>query len=191
MVLETISIILEKTIYLSAPVAQCTLPLSIVSFLSECEGANAAGKQHGSLLSFSNEKMFIYTFQIWFSFDLYCLNYSQSSAIRKTKKFYSSCINTTAIDERSVTPLKHLIEKYGGWSVTGKGLNYSWSVEEKMGQVLRDLNVQTLLSVDVRPDIFDSSRNILYVSRRTNVLHHGYFERRSSKFSCQFQKVGV
>ena len=75
--------------------------------------------------------------------------------------------------------------------MTGKGLNYGWSVEEKMGQVLRDLNVQTLLSVDVRPDIYDSSRNILYVSRRTNVLHHGYFKGRSSKFSCHFQKVGV
>ena len=63
-VLETISIILEKTIYLSAPVALCNLPVSIVSFLSEFEGVNAAGKRHGSLLSFSNENMFTYSFQI-------------------------------------------------------------------------------------------------------------------------------
>lgn len=101
--------------------------------------------------------------------------YSESSAIRKTKKFYSSCINTAAIDERSVTPLKDLIEKYGGWSVTGKGLNYRWSVEEKMGQVLRDLNVQTLLSVDVRPDIFDSSRNILRFDMSSLGLSATYF----------------
>ena len=50
------------------------LPVSIVSFLSEFEGVNAAGKRHGSLLSFSNENMFIYSFQIWFSFDLYLLS---------------------------------------------------------------------------------------------------------------------
>ena len=178
MVLETISVILDKTIYLSAPVALCTLPLSIVSFFEWVWRRKRSWKTTCSLLSFSNEKMFIYPFQIWFSFDLYCLNYSQSSAIRKTKKFYNSCINTTAVNERSVTPLKDLIEKYGGWSVTGKGLNKSWSVQEKMGQVLRDLNVQSLLSVDVRPDILDSSRNILYVSRRTNVSHHGYFKGR-------------
>ncbi|XP_015766306.1 PREDICTED: endothelin-converting enzyme 1-like [Acropora digitifera] len=101
--------------------------------------------------------------------------YSESSAIRKTKKFYSSCINTAAIDERSVTPLKDLIEKYGGWSVTGKGLNYGWSVEEKMGQVLRDLNVQTLLSVDVLPDIFDSSRNIIRFGMSSLGLSATYF----------------
>jgi len=39
----------------------------------------------------------------------------------------------------------------------------SWSIEEKMGHVLRDLNVQTLLSVFVRPDLWDSTRNTLAV----------------------------
>ena len=74
--------------------------------------------------------------------------------------------------------------------MTGKGLN-QWSVQEKMGRVLRDLNVQTLLSVDVRPDLLDSSTNILQVSWKTNVSPHGYFKRSSSKFRFQFQRVGV
>lgn len=39
----------------------------------------------------------------------------------------------------------------------------SWSIEEKMGHVLRDLNVQTLLSVSVRPNLWDSTRNTLAV----------------------------
>ena len=74
--------------------------------------------------------------------------------------------------------------------MTGKGLN-QWSVQEKMGRVLRDLNVQTLLSADVRPDILDSSSNILQVSRKTNVSSQEYFKRSSPKFSFQFQEVGV
>ena len=64
-----------------------------------------------------------------------------------------------------------LIEKYGGWTVTGKGLN-SWTVQEKMGRIQRDLNVQTLLSVSVRTDVMDSTRNILMVCKTFNELWH-------------------
>ena len=42
----------------------------------------------------------------------------------------------------------------------------SWSIEEKMGHVLKDLNVQTLLSVSVRPNLWDSTRNTLAVRLR-------------------------
>ena len=59
--------------------------------------------------------------------------------------------------------MEDLIEKYGGWSVTGKGLN-SWTIQEKMGRIVRDLNVQTLLSVSVMTDYEDSSNHILRVS---------------------------
>ena len=81
----------------------------------------------------------------------------------KTAKIYDSCINTKAIEQRGISPLEHLIEQYGGWSVTGNGMN-TWTVEEKMGRVLRDLNVQTLLSVTVQTDPQDSSKHILHVS---------------------------
>ena len=47
--------------------------------------------------------------------------------------------------------------------MTGSGLN-SWTVAEKMGRVLRDLNVQTLLSAKVETDLEDSSQHILTVS---------------------------
>ena len=46
----------------------------------------------------------------------------------------------------------------------------SWSIEEKMGHVLRDLNVQTLLSVSVGPNLWDSTRNTLAV-RLTRYSH--------------------
>ena len=37
-------------------------------------------------------------------------------------------------------------------------------LEELMGRVLRELNVQTLLKVSVKPDLYDSKKNILKVS---------------------------
>lgn len=66
-----------------------------------------------------------------------------------------------------------MIEDYGGWSVSGNGFN-SWSVEEKMGRVLRDLNVQTLLQVTVGTDLEDSSKHILNVSITMVFSHTSY-----------------
>ena len=57
-----------------------------------------------------------------------------------------------------------LIEKYGGWTVTGKGLN-SWTVQEKMGRIQRDLNVHSLLFASVGTDHADSTRSILKVGK--------------------------
>lgn len=91
----------------------------------------------------------------------------------KTVKIYDSCLNTSAIESRGNLPLKKMIEKYGGWSVSGNGSN-SWSVEEKMGRVLRDLNVQTLLQVTVGTDLEDSSKHILNVSITMVFSHTSY-----------------
>ena len=88
----------------------------------------------------------------------------QSSSIRKTTQIYNSCVNTAAINNRGNAPLLSLIEKYGGWTVTGKGLN-SWTVQEKMGRIQRDLNVHSLLFASVGTDDDDSTRNILTVGK--------------------------
>ena len=50
--------------------------------------------------------------------------------------------------------------------MTGNGTN-SWTVAEKMGTILRDLNVQTLLSISVSTDLEDSSQHILKVNITT------------------------
>ena len=47
--------------------------------------------------------------------------------------------------------------------MTGGGTN-SWTVAEKMGTILRDLNVQSLLSISVITDLEDSNQHILSVS---------------------------
>ena len=88
---------------------------------------------------------------------------NQSSSIVKTAKIYDTCVDTAAIERRGISPLQNLITQYGGWTVTGNGTN-SWTVAEKMGAVLRDLDVQTLFSVSVAIDLQDSSRHVLSVS---------------------------
>ena len=87
----------------------------------------------------------------------------------KTAKIYDTCVDTAAIERRGISPLETLIKQYGGWTVTGDGTN-SWTVAEKMGAVLRDLNVQTLLSVSVGTDPQDSSQHILSVSVITKFI---------------------
>ena len=99
----------------------------------------------------------------------------------KTAKIYDSCIDTAAINQRGISPLANLIRQYGGWTVTGTGLN-SWTVQEKMGNVLRDLNVQTLLSVSVATDPMDSSQHILRVSKTAGESFHSSMETQRKRF---------
>ncbi|XP_078346187.1 endothelin-converting enzyme 1-like isoform X2 [Oculina patagonica] len=101
-------------------------------------------------------------------------NYSQSSAIVKTAKIYDSCIDTAAIEQRGTSPLQKLISQYGGWTVTGGATN-SWTVEEKMGRVLKDLNVQSLLSVTVGTDPQESTKHILSISFSSLGMGMGYY----------------
>ena len=84
----------------------------------------------------------------------------------KTTKIYDTCVDTAAIERRGISPMENLIKQYGGWTVAWDGTN-SWTVAEKMGAVLRDLNVQTLLSVSVATDPLDSTQHILSVSTIT------------------------
>ena len=84
----------------------------------------------------------------------------------KTAKIYDTCVDTAAIERRGISPLDDLIKQYGGWTVTGNGTN-SWTVAEKMGTILRNLNVQTLLSISVSTDLEDSSQHILKVNITT------------------------
>jgi len=88
----------------------------------------------------------------------------------KTAKIYDTCVGTAAIELRGISPLENLITQYGGWTVTGGRTNSSWTVAETMGAVVRDLNVQTLLSISVGTNPLDSSQHILSVSIITIVF---------------------
>lgn len=107
-------------------------------------------------------------------------NYSKSSSIVKTAKIYDTCVNTSTIKRRGISPLENLIKQYGGWTVTGGGTN-SWTVAEKMGNILRDLNVQSLLSISVRTDFEDSNQHILMISFSSLGLGIRYYFEDSSE----------
>ncbi|XP_067367735.1 kell blood group glycoprotein isoform X2 [Channa argus] len=47
-------------------------------------------------------------------------NKSASSAVQKAKGFYSSCLDTTSIESAGVEPFLTLIQKLGGWAVSGQ-----------------------------------------------------------------------
>ena len=117
------------------------------------------------LLFWRSRCLLRFSLERYADYDLtYCLSiYSQSLSIKKTIKIYNSCLNTTAINNRGKDPLVKLIEKYGGWTVTNTKRS-NVLLEELMGRVLRELNVQTLLKVVVVTDLYDSNKHILNVS---------------------------
>ncbi|XP_026226305.1 kell blood group glycoprotein [Anabas testudineus] len=45
---------------------------------------------------------------------------SRSSAAQKAKRFYSSCLDTTSIEAAGAEPFLTLIQKVGGWAVSGQ-----------------------------------------------------------------------
>ena len=117
------------------------------------------------LLFWRSRCLLRFSLERYADYDLtYCLSiYLQSLSIKKTIKIYNSCLNTTAINNRGKDPLVKLIEKYGGWTVTNTKRS-NVLLEELMGRVLKELNVQTLLKVVVVTDLYDSNKHILNVS---------------------------
>ncbi|XP_008296404.1 kell blood group glycoprotein isoform X2 [Stegastes partitus] len=45
---------------------------------------------------------------------------SSSSAVQKTRRFYNSCLDTTSIEMTGAEPFLSLIQKLGGWAVSGR-----------------------------------------------------------------------
>ena len=80
----------------------------------------------------------------------------------KTVQFYNTCLDTAAVDQRGSAPLKKLIAEFGGWSVNGSFKN--WPVTKRIGTLLRELGVESLMSVNVGVDLLNSGEHVVYVS---------------------------
>jgi predicted metalloendopeptidase len=81
----------------------------------------------------------------------------------KTVRVYNSCLNTAAIDAFGLQPMKDLIAKYGGWSVSSN-YNSSVTTATRIGKTARDLNVNSLFGVVSQTDMYDSNDVILKVT---------------------------
>ncbi|XP_031569781.1 endothelin-converting enzyme 1-like isoform X2 [Actinia tenebrosa] len=88
------------------------------------------------------------------------LNYSKNDAVMKMVRVYDSCMNTTAVDALGLQPLKDLIEEYGGWSIS-QNYNPNVTVAQRIGRAARELNIDSLFGMDVRPFFLNSDVNVL------------------------------
>ncbi|XP_058045141.1 endothelin-converting enzyme 2 [Ahaetulla prasina] len=88
---------------------------------------------------------------------------SSSEAERKTQRYYLSCLREQKIEELGSQPLIDLIEKIGGWNVTG-----SWNQTNFMDVlklVSATYRASPFFTVFVGPDSKSSNSNIIQVDQ--------------------------
>ncbi|XP_066097097.1 endothelin-converting enzyme 2 isoform X5 [Saccopteryx bilineata] len=88
---------------------------------------------------------------------------SSSEAERKTQRFYLSCLQVERIEELGAQPLRDLIEKIGGWNVTG-----SWdqdSFMEVLKAVAGTYRATPFFTVYVSADSKSSNSNVIQVDQ--------------------------
>lgn len=86
-----------------------------------------------------------------------------SEAERKTQSYYLSCLNTQRIEDLGAQPLIDLINKIGGWNMTGP-----WDKDNFM-EVLKVVSgpyrAQPFFSVSVNADPKNSNSNVIQVDQ--------------------------
>lgn len=88
------------------------------------------------------------------------------------KKYFQSCMNKTIIEERGLTPLKELIDSFGGWPVV---LGDKWDAQESIWDWKDDIKkfrkegmeFEHIFSLGVPSTAENSSVRGLQVSRRS------------------------
>lgn len=103
----------------------------------------------------------------------------QNEAVMKTAKFYNVCVDAAGVEAQGEGSLKKLIEKMGGWFVTGNVTPLStMSIIQRIGKVQSELLARAFVQVAVFVDPHDSSRHIMQVSFSSFL--HGNRSSRSS-----------
>ncbi|XP_078729486.1 endothelin-converting enzyme 1 isoform X1 [Lampetra fluviatilis] len=90
-------------------------------------------------------------------------NVSSSEAERKAHRYYQSCMNEAHIEELGAQPLVDLIDKVGGWNVTG-----AWdkdSFQDVLQLVSSMVRATPFFSVYVGPDSKNSNSNVIQVDQ--------------------------
>lgn len=87
---------------------------------------------------------------------------SVSEAERKAQVYYRACMNETRIEELKAKPLMELIEKLGGWNITGP-----WdkdNFQDTLQVVTSHYHTSPFFSVYVSADSKNSNSNVIQVS---------------------------
>ncbi|XP_073173323.1 endothelin-converting enzyme 1 isoform X4 [Lepidochelys kempii] len=86
-----------------------------------------------------------------------------SEAERKAQRYYQSCMNETKIEELKAKPLMELIEKLGGWNITG-----AWDKDnfnETLQEVTAHYHTSPFFSIYVSADSKNSNSNVIQVDQ--------------------------
>ncbi|KAK2526710.1 Ece1 [Columba livia] len=86
-----------------------------------------------------------------------------SEAERKAQRYYQACMNESKIEELRATPLVELIQKLGGWNITGPwaGDNFNATLRE----VTAHYRTSPFFSVYVSADSKNSNSNVIQVDQ--------------------------
>ncbi|XP_074832019.1 endothelin-converting enzyme 1 isoform X2 [Carettochelys insculpta] len=86
-----------------------------------------------------------------------------SEAEHKARRYYQSCMNETKIEELKAKPLMELIEKLGGWNITGPWDkdNFNRTLQE----VTAHYRTSPFFSVYVSADSKNSNSNVIQVDQ--------------------------
>ncbi|KAJ6217058.1 hypothetical protein RDWZM_008215 [Blomia tropicalis] len=89
--------------------------------------------------------------------------------VQKTKRFYRSCLNLTAINNRGDEPLRRLIDQLGGWPILDSNWNEKNVTLIDMHSRLREIGLidDMIQSVTVISHDKDNTHNVLAVSPAT------------------------
>ncbi|GFU35800.1 endothelin-converting enzyme homolog [Nephila pilipes] len=85
----------------------------------------------------------------------------KSEAERKARRYYKSCMNKTRIEELGAEPLLDLLNKTGGWTVSG-GFNINdWNFQRILEIQHNQYGAPSFFSWTVHPDLKNSSQNTI------------------------------
>ncbi|XP_055877780.1 endothelin-converting enzyme 2-like [Biomphalaria glabrata] len=116
-----------------------------------------------------------------------------SSAIKKLKEFYWSCVDMGAIDEKGAEPLKQLIDDFGSWTVTETEKPWEkdkWDLQEAIFKTHAWWG-SSFFDIGVSADEKNGSRNIVSMSQggiALSELPESYTEESTKDF---FMKAAV
>ncbi|KAH9491458.1 Endothelin-converting enzyme 1 [Bulinus truncatus] len=91
----------------------------------------------------------------------------QSTAVRKIKQLYKSCIDVQTIERKGAEPLLKLIEEYGSWTVTPTNRSWNrrtWNLQEAL-QRAHNLTGTSFWGMSIDKDPKNESRNILQIAQ--------------------------
>lgn len=110
-------------------------------------------------------------------------NYSDNEAVMKTVKFYNVCLDEASVNRRGDAPLKDLIDRMGGWNVTGNMTSLStMNIVQRIGKITSELFIKPFIDVKVFYDPHDSSKHIIQLAPGQLGMNKAYYTKNSSDY---------